>query len=124
MLTATDLSKKSMAVPDEVREFDRGRLELVTVADMEFARAVFQPGWRWSESVRPLAGTESCRFPHRLFVEAGALHIRMDDGAELDITAGDVVVIGPGHDAWVTSTEPCVVYEFRGEDSDYAKTAD
>ena len=117
-------AKKSIDTPDEVREFDKGRMEMVMLDDLLFGRAVFEPGWKWSESVKPIAQTESCEFPHRLFVASGSLHIRMDDGTELDATAGDVVLIDPGHDAWVTGNEPCVMYDFGGGDADYAKPRD
>ena len=117
-------AKKSIDTPDEVREFAHGRIEMVTLDDLLFARTVFQPGWKWSESVKPIAQTSSCEFPHRMFVASGSLHIRMDDGTELDVTAGDVAVIAPGHDAWVTGNEACVMYDFGGEDGDYAKPKD
>ena len=117
-------AKKSIDTPDEVREFAHGRIEMVTLDDLLFARTVFQPGWKWSESVKPIAQTKSCEFPHRMFVASGSLHIRMDDGTELDVTAGDVAVIAPGHDAWVTGNEACVMYDFGGEDADYAKPKD
>jgi hypothetical protein len=121
---AVTAAKKSIDTPDEVREFDKGRIEMITLDDLVFGRTVFQPGWKWSESVKPIARTASCEFPHRMFVASGSLHIRMDDGTELDVTAGDVVVIDPGHDAWVTGNEPCIMYDFGGDDADYAKPKD
>ena len=116
-------SKKSIESADEVRKFDKGHMDIVTLGDVVFSRAVFEPGWKWSESVKPIAGTESCQLPHAGFVASGSLHIEMDDGTGLDVTVGDVLVVGPGHDAWVTSDEPCVMYDFGGEDADYAKPA-
>lgn len=113
--------KKSLGKPDEVREFPNGRMDIVEVAGVTFGRAVFEPGWKWSESVKPIAGTESCEFPHAGYVESGTLHVRMEDGTDLEVTEGDVVVIGPGHDAWVVGDEPCVMYDFGDEDADYAK---
>jgi hypothetical protein len=121
MSTATTAAKKSIDMPDEVRTFDKGRIELVTLGDVVFCRSVFEPGWRWSTSIKPIAQTESCELPHAVFIVSGSMHIRMDDGTELDATSGDVVVIGPGHDAWVTSSEPCMTYDFGGEDEDFAK---
>lgn len=121
MPTTISIQKRSIDSPDEVREFEKGRLDIVTLGDVVFARTVFQPGWRWSDHVRPIAGTESCEFPHRLYVASGSLHVRMDDGAELDCLPGDVVLVDSGHDAWVTSAEPCVMYDFGEEDRDYAK---
>ena len=122
--TTTTTAKKAIDTPDEVREFDKGRIDLVTIGDTTFFRAVFEPGWKWSESVKPIAGTESCEMPHASFVASGSLHIVMDDGTELDVGPGDLMVIAPGHDAWVTSEEPCVMYDFGGQDEDYAKPAD
>lgn len=123
MTTTITAAKKSIAAPDEVREFDKGRIEILTIGDTTFARTVFQPGWRWSESVKPIVGTESCELPHTAYVASGALHVSMDDGREVDVVAGDLFVVGPGHDAWVTGDEACVLYDFGGEDADYAKPA-
>lgn len=116
------LLKKSIHTPDEVREVDKGRIEIVNVGAVNFSRTVFEPGWKWSECVKPIAGTDSCEFPHAAYVESGSIHIRMDDGTELDAGPGDVVLIAPGHDAWVTSDVPAVMYDFGSEDADYAKT--
>jgi hypothetical protein len=124
MTMTTTATKKSIDTPDEVREFDKGRIDLVAIGDTTFFRAVFEPGWKWSESVKPIAGTESCEMPHASFVASGSLHIVMDDGTELDVGPGDLMVIAPGHDAWVTGEEPCVMYDFGGQDEDYAKPAD
>jgi mannose-6-phosphate isomerase-like protein (cupin superfamily) len=121
--TLTTLTKKSVDTPDEVREVPGGRIDIVRVADLEFARSVFQPGWSWSGAVKPLAGTESCEYPHRVFVASGAIRVRMDDGTEIDAAAGDVLAVPPGHDGWVLGDEPCVMYDFGGEDADYATPA-
>lgn len=124
MITGTASARKSIDHPDEVRRIPNGRIDLVTVGDLTFSRTVFEPGWRWSTSVKPIAGTDSCEFHHRFFVASGAMHVRMDDGSELDLRAGDVGDILPGHDAWVVGDEPCVGYDFGGEDEDYAKPKD
>ena len=123
MSTTTAPQKKSIDSPDEVRTFEKGRIELVTIGDMTFGRTRFEPGWRWSEHVKPIAGTASCEFAHATYVASGSLHVVMDDGTELDGSAGDVLVIPPGHDAWVTGDEPCVMLDFGGEDEGYAKPA-
>ena len=123
MTTTITADKKSIRTPDEVREFDKGRIEMLTIGETFFARTVFEPGWRWSESVKPLVGTESCELPHAAYVASGALHVSMDDGRQLDVEAGELFVVGPGHDAWVIGDEPCVLYDFGGEDADYAKPA-
>jgi hypothetical protein len=116
MSTTTNITKKSITSPDEVREFPKGRLELVNVGAVVFGRMIVEPGWKWSDSVKPLAQTDSCEVPHQLYVESGALHVKMDDGTEVDLVA-----IAPGHDAWVVGDEPCVMVDFADEDDDYAK---
>jgi mannose-6-phosphate isomerase-like protein (cupin superfamily) len=121
MSTALGAGKKSIESPDEVRVFDKGRMEIVTLGDTFLARTIFQPGWKWSESVKPIAQTPSCEVAHRLYVVSGSLHIVMDDGSVLDISAGDVVAVDRGHDAWVTGDEPCVMLDFGGGGADYAK---
>jgi hypothetical protein len=121
MTSISSVMKKSLRTPDEVREVPNGRVEIVNLPGVDFARAVFEPGWRWSTSVKPIAGTDSCEFPHAGYIVQGQLHIQMDDGAEVDVSEGDVVVIRPGHDAWVVGDESCVMYDFGQEDADYAK---
>ena len=88
----------------------------VGVVDVVFGRAVFEPGWKWSECVKPIAGTDLCMVHHNGFVVSGSLHIVMEDGTEYDINPGDVFVCPPGHDAWVTSHEACVAYDFSRAD--------
>ena len=124
MTMTTTASKKSIETPDEVREFPLGRIDIVTIGEATFNRSVFQPGWRWSESVKPIVGTETCELPHTVYIASGSVHVQMDDGTALDASGGDFIVVGPGHDAWVTGAEPCVMYDFGGEDEDYAKPAD
>jgi hypothetical protein len=124
MITVTTSASKSIEQPDEVRRFPNGRLDMVTVGGLTFARTVFEPGWRWSDSVKPIVGTDSCEFHHKVFIASGVLHVRMDDRMELDLRTGDVADILPGHDAWVVGEEPCVAYDFGEEDADYAKPKD
>src|SRR5437667_4092552 len=112
---------KSFAKPDEVREFPKGRLELVKVGGASVGRAVFEPGWRWAESVQPLVKTRSCEAPHFQYHVSGVLRIRMDDGTEFDCKPGDVSLLPSGHDAWVIGSEPASVVDFQGM-IDYAKS--
>ena len=84
---------------------------------------MFEPGWKWSECVKPIAGTDLCMVHHNGFVVSGSLHIVMEDGLEYDINPGDVFVCPPGHDAWVTSDEACVAYDFSPAAANYAKPA-
>ncbi|WP_030776800.1 cupin domain-containing protein [Streptomyces sp. NRRL S-920] len=105
---------KTVEKPDEQLEFPRGHLEAVHLTGLDFAVATFEPGWRWSESVAPLTGTESCQIHHNGCVVQGRMHIRMDDGGESEVGPGDVFVCSPGHDAWVVGDEPVVLYDFAG----------
>ena len=112
---------KSFEKPDEVREFPKGRLELITIGGATVARAVFEPGWRWADSVQPIAKTRSCEAPHFQYHVSGILRIRMDDGKEFDCKPGDVSLLPSGHDAWTVGDEPAVVVDFQGM-IDYAKS--
>ena len=88
------IEKKSLNAPDEVRKFDKGKLELATLGGFTFGRATFQPGWKWSTCVKPIAKTESCQAPHTLYQISGTMKVVMEDGAEVQTKAGDVAVIG------------------------------
>ncbi len=99
---------KNLAAPDEILSFPKGSAVTVRVGDLVVGRLEQQPGWRWSEQVKPIAGTASCQFHHIGVGIAGAAMIRMDDGTELLISAGDVFDIPPGHDQWVVGDEPAV----------------
>ncbi len=107
--------------PDEVREFPLGRLELVKIGGATIGRAVFQPGWRWSTSVQPLAKTKSCEAPHFQYHVSGVLKVVMDDGTQFECRPGDVSLLPSGHDAWVVGKEPAVVIDFQGM-LDYARS--
>jgi cupin domain len=116
-----DLDVKSFESPDEVRPFEgKGQLELVSVAGRMVGRGTFEPGWRWSENVKPIAGTDSCQTNHLGYVLSGRMHVWMDDGSEDEAGPGDVFVIGSGHDAEVVGDEPVVTLEF-GEAAGYAR---
>jgi len=114
------MEAKSLDRPDEVRSFDKGRLELVTIGGVTVGRGVFQPGWKWSESVKPLVKTISCEAPHLQYHLSGTLRVKMDDGTQVDLKAGDVSSLPMGHDAWVVGNETVVVVDFQGM-VDYAK---
>jgi hypothetical protein len=111
---------KSFGKPDEIREFPRGRVELVKIGGAMVGRAVFLPGWRWSTSVQPLAKTKSCEAAHFNYHVSGVLKVVMDDGTELECRPGDVSLLPSGHDAWTVGDEPAVVVDFQGM-LDYAK---
>jgi hypothetical protein len=105
---------KSFATPEEVRQFPRGRLELINIGGAMIGRAIFEPGWRWATSVQPLAKTRSCEAPHFQYHVAGVLRVKMDDGTEFDCKPGDVSFLPSGHDAWVIGNEAAVVVDFQG----------
>ena len=111
---------KSLNSPEEVRKFDKGKVELVQVAGATIGRATFEPGWKWSTCVKPLAKTDSCQAAHYGYQISGTLVTRMDDGSERTSRAGDVFNLPPGHDAWVTGNETVVLVDFQGM-VDYAK---
>jgi mannose-6-phosphate isomerase-like protein (cupin superfamily) len=106
------LERKSLDSADEVHTGERGRGEVVHIAGVKVGRSTAQPGWRWSEDVKPQVGTESCQSTHFGVVVSGSMQIVMDDGTELVAKAGDVISIPPGHDAWVLGDEPCVSVDF------------
>jgi hypothetical protein len=112
--------RKDFAAPDEVRTFDKGRLELVTIGDGVVGRLVLEPGWRWSESVKPIAGTDWCEAPHFQYHAAGRIRIVTSDGREFEVGPGEVTSLPSGHDAYVVGDDPVVMVDFFGA-TQYAK---
>lgn len=110
----------SFGAPADVREFPHGRVELVSIGGAQVGRLVLEPGWRWSNDVRPIAGTDSCEAPHFQYHVSGNLAIRMDDGTEFVAGPGDVTSLPSGHDAWVVGDEPAVVVDWYGA-TNYAR---
>ncbi|MBO3749857.1 cupin domain-containing protein [Streptosporangiaceae bacterium NEAU-GS5] len=106
--------------PTETRPFANGRLELLHVGGSDIGRLVLEPGWRWSNDVKPIAGTELCEAPHFQYHVAGVLRIAMADGTTFDAGPGDVTSLPAGHDAWVVGDEPVIVVDWFGA-SEYAK---
>jgi quercetin dioxygenase-like cupin family protein len=114
------LQRKSLDQPDETRPIEKGTVEVIRLDAATMMRTTFQPGWRWSECVKPLVGGESCQVNHVGYCVSGRLHVRMANGEEMDIGAGDASHIPPGHDAWVVGEEPYVGVDFSGAE-EYAK---
>lgn len=106
--------------PDEVRTFEKGRMELVHTPAGDIGRMVLSPGWRWSEHVRPIAGTELCQAAHTGYQISGRIRIQLADGATFDAEPGQVVSVPPGHDAWVIGDEPAVMLDWAAA-TDYAR---
>jgi hypothetical protein len=111
---------RSFTEPAEVREFPHGRAEIVTLGDAEVGRLVLEPGWRWSNDVKPIAGTDLCQAPHMQYHVSGRIHVVMADGTEFEAGPGDVTSLPEGHDAWVVGDEPAVVVDWFGA-SNYAR---
>lgn len=120
-MSAEPLAAAGFGDTTDVRTFPRGEMRVVDIGATIVGRAVFEPGWRWSEHVRPSAGTSSCRVRHVGCVLAGRLGIRMDDGTEAVAGPGDVFVVPAGHDGWVVGDEPCVMLDWAGG-KEYAST--
>jgi len=105
---------KTFGTPDEVRAFPGGKAELINIANGVVGRLVFEPGWRWSKDVKPIAGTDLCEAPHFQYHLSGTLHVVNDDGSEFDARPGDVTSLPTHHDAWVVGSDPVVVVDWSG----------
>jgi hypothetical protein len=109
--------------PDETRTPDKTKVDLVKMGSTTVGRFAFEPGWKWSDCVKPVAGTDSCQHRHVGVAQSGRMAVKHDDGTELEIAAGDAYIIEPGHDAWVVGDEGFVGYEFDQRSAeDYAKS--
>ena len=115
-----DVILKRFDHPDEVRTFEKGKFELVHVGGMTIGRATYEPGWKWSQHVGAATGTKSCMVEHVGMVVSGRATAAMDDGRVIEMKAGDIFHIAPGHDSWVVGNEPYVSLHFMGA-GDYAK---
>lgn len=105
---------------NETRNFEHGKVELIAMGAGTIGRLVLQPGWRWSNDVKPIAKTELCEASHFQYLVSGKLHVKMSDGTEFELIPGDVSYLPPGHDAWVVGNEPVVLVDWYGA-SNYAK---
>lgn len=115
------LEIKSVKSPDETRPFkEKGKAAVVNVSNHPVIYGTFEPGWKWSQHVKPIAGTESCQAVHLLYCISGRMMVVMADGTQGEIGPGDVASIAPGHDAWTVGNEPCVAVDFGGY-AQYAK---
>ncbi len=111
---------KAFKSPDEVRTFEKGKLELLNIGGGVVGRLTLEPGWRWSKHVKPVAKTDWCEAPHFQYHASGRIHIVMSDGTEFEAGSGDVTALPAGHDAWVVGNEPVVLIDWSGA-SKYAK---
>jgi hypothetical protein len=115
-----DAEKKSLKSPDESRKFNNGKMDVVNIGGGTVGLATFQPGWKWSQDVKPIAGTEWCQAGHFMYQIAGRMKVVFPDGKEVESGPGDVLVIPPGHDAWVVGDEAVVGIDWAGA-ANYAK---
>jgi mannose-6-phosphate isomerase-like protein (cupin superfamily) len=116
------VEKRDFESPDETRTPDKTRVDVVHLGGTTAARFTLQPGWRWSECVKPVAGTDSCQHRHVGVVQAGRMRVTHDDGTELELEPGDAYVIDPGHDAEILGEDPFVGFEFEPQSAEkYAR---
>ena len=121
MTTASGhMVRKSLDAPEETRPFEKGKLELVNIEGGAVGRATFEPGWQWSKHVKPIAKTESCQAAHVGYIASGRMVVVMDNGDRTEFGPGDVMVVPPGHDAWIVGDEACVAIDWAGM-ANYAK---
>ena len=109
-----DVILKRFEQPDEVRTFEKGKFEVVRLGGMTIGRATYEPGWKWSVHVGRAVGAKSCAVEHVGMVLAGRATAAMDDGRVIEMKAGDLFYIVPGHDSWVVGDEPYVSLHFLG----------
>jgi quercetin dioxygenase-like cupin family protein len=121
-MASEKLQKKSLDSPDETRTFENGKVEVTTLGEFNASRFVLEPGWRWSENVKPIAGTGSCQVLHTGYQVSGRLHVRLEDGTEEEVGPGEAYVIPPGHDALVVGDELVVSVDMSSVTAErYAK---
>jgi hypothetical protein len=116
------IESRGFDAPDETRKPDKTQVDVIRMGGATAARMTFEPGWKWSECVKPVAGTESCQARHVGYAQSGQLHVEHEDGTAVDIAPGQAYVIEPGHDAWVVGDETFVGFEFESRSAEeYAK---
>ena len=106
-----EIQEKRFDTPDEQHKLGRGTVDIVKLGGFTLRRLTFQPGWKWSEDVKPEAKTDSCQIPHLNIHISGRLHVKMTDGIEKEYGPGDITLVPSGHDAWVVGDEPVVIIE-------------
>jgi hypothetical protein len=111
------MSSKSFDTPDEARTPDKTKMEVLRLSEATVARITFQPGWKWSECIKPVAGTDSCQARHVGTIVTGRLRVVHNDGTGGEVAPGDAYVIEPGHDAWVVGDDPVVAFEFESAET-------
>lgn len=105
------LEKKNFNQPEKTQNIGRMKVESITIGSLHFTRNTAAPGWQWSEDVKPVAKTESCQVNHLIYVISGKIHVKMDDGTEMDFNPDDIGSIPPGHNGWTVGDQPAVWLE-------------
>ncbi len=108
------VTNRAMGSPDETKTFDHAQIEVVKIGGTTVRRSTYQPGWRWSESIKPIAKTDSCQIHHVGYVLSGTLHVTTEDGGDAEFGPGEAYEIQPGHDGWVVGDEAATTIEFSG----------
>jgi hypothetical protein len=109
-----NVEHKAFTNADETRTFPKGKVELLNIGGGTVGKLTLEPGWRWSEHVKPIAGTEWCEAPHFQYHAAGRIAVKMEDGSEFEAGPGEITALPKGHDAWVVGSEPVVLIDFHG----------
>jgi hypothetical protein len=107
------IEKKSLNKPEQTKQNGRLKSEVITIADLTFQRNTAEPGWRWSIDMKPIAKTESCQVNHLIYMLSGRLHVRSNDGQDVEFNPGDMGLVLPGHDGWVIGDQPAIWLEFQ-----------
>ena len=107
------VQSRDFGSPDETRTPAKTQVDIVRMGEATIGRFAFEPGWRWSECIKPIVGTDSCQVHHVGTATAGRLHVEHEDGSVLEVGPGDAYIIEPGHDAWVVGDERFVGLEFE-----------
>ncbi len=115
-VTVSRLETRQMETPDELRELPKTRIEIVELLGRKLMRVTFEPGWKWSECIRPTVATSSCQAAHLNYVISGTMHVVLDTGESFDMSAGSSAAIPPGHNAWVVGDAPCIMLDFEAGD--------
>lgn len=105
------MQMKSFETPDDRKTFDKAAIDVINLGGITVKRFTFQPGWRWSQSVKPVVKTEWCENAHHNVHIAGRLGVKMSDGTEQEFGPGEISVLPPNHDAWVVGNESVIIIE-------------
>jgi hypothetical protein len=104
--------KKNFTSPDSTQSPPKVKIDTIKIGEMTVVKQTYQPGWKWSKDMKPVAGTDTCQMHHMGVGISGKMHVKANDGQEMEFGPGDVVDIPPGHDAWVLGDQPVVLYSF------------